>query len=134
MIRIQEEPYDLAREVEEVRCQSSRTGAVVVFEGVAREFGHSDQDETWLRFECYRPMAEKKLKELENQTRAKFPILDIAIIHRIGPIDINEGIVLVVTSASHRQDAYQANQWCMDELKRSVPIWKKEVCSQRLTY
>ena len=129
MIRIQSEPYDLSWEVELIRMKFPRTGAIVVFEGIAREFTEKS-GESWLEFDCYLEMAEKKLREIENEAREKFPILDIVVIHRIGRIEINEGIVLVVTSASHRQAAYEANEWFINELKRTVPIWKKEVCAK----
>lgn len=124
MIRIQREPYDLAEEVRTARSGSPKTGALVVFEGVARDFAAGV--ESWLEFEHYPQMAEQVLAAIEREAREKFPVLFVAIIHRIGKIEINEGIVLVVTCASHRGEAYEANRWCMEELKRRAPIWKKE--------
>ena len=125
MIRIQREPYDCLKEIEIARSRSDKTGAVVMFEGVARDFDAGE--ESWLEFEHYPGMAERMLQTIGEEARAKFPVIDVRIIHRIGKIGINEGIVLVITSASHRGDAYDANRWCMEELKRRVPIWKREM-------
>ncbi len=125
MIRIQYEPYDIGIEINRIKTISKSIGALTVFEGIARDFSNDHIVEK-LDFECYLEMTENKLSIIEKQAKEKYNIIELSIIHRIGPIGTGEGIVLILVVASHRAAAYEANQWCIDEIKRSVPIWKKE--------
>lgn len=128
MIRIQYEPYDLSIEINRIKAVSKSIGALTIFEGIARDFSN-DHNVDRLDFECYIEMAENELRKIEKQAKSKFDIIELSIIHRIGTIDIGEGIVLILAVASHRAAAYEASRWCIDEIKRSVPIWKKECLS-----
>ena len=71
-------------------------------------------------------MAKLKLAELEAEARGRWPILDCAIVHRLGRVEIGEASVAIAVSSAHRQAAFEAGQWLIDTLKRVVPIWKCE--------
>jgi molybdopterin synthase catalytic subunit len=82
---------------------------------------------TALEYEAYPEMAGKKLAELEAEARRRWPILDVALVHRVGHLDLGEVSVVVAVSCPHRQQAFEACRWLIDTLKEVVPIWKKEV-------
>ena len=128
MARLQQENFDVGVEVDAMAKKSRQTGATVTFLGAARDFskGHKIIK---LDFHHYSGMAEKELAKLERTALDKFDILDCLVIHRTGEITINENIVLVIATSMHRAAAFDACQWAIDELKRSVPIWKKEFSS-----
>jgi molybdopterin synthase catalytic subunit len=123
MIALVSKPIDTHAIQAEV--QTSAAGAVVMFLGTTREFTHGRQT-TSLDYECYPEMAERKLAELEVEARRRWPILDCAIVHRLGRVEIGEASVAIAVSAAHRQPAFEAGQWLIDTLKEVVPIWKCE--------
>jgi molybdopterin synthase catalytic subunit len=127
-VRVQRGDFSVGEEVDRMRRCSTRTGAVVAFLGTVREFSRGKHIRK-LQYEHYPGMAEKKLVELRDEALEKFDILDLRIIHRTGELRVNENIVLILASAEHRRDAFRACRWCIDELKRRVPIWKKEVAT-----
>lgn len=100
-------------------------GAVVVFLGTTRDH-HDGRPVVELAYEAYPRMAEPALELLEHEALARFEIASCAIIHRLGVVPVREASVAVVVNAAHRGPAFDAAQWVMDELKRSVPIWKRE--------
>jgi molybdopterin converting factor subunit 1 len=100
-------------------------GACVMFEGGVRNNSRG-RPTLYLEYEAYQPMALKQLEELGEQALAKFQIRDVAIIHRIGKLEIGETSVLIVVASAHRAAAFDACRWIIDTLKRTVPIWKKE--------
>src|SRR5437867_498106 len=103
----------------------SEDGAVVVFEGVVRN--HSRGRRTlYLDYEAYEAMALKQMEELAEQALVEFQIRDVAIVHRLGRLEIGETSVLIVVASAHRAAAFEAGRWLIDTLKRTVPIWKKE--------
>ncbi|GCC10941.1 molybdopterin synthase catalytic subunit 1 [archaeon] len=124
-IRVQREDFNIKREIETVRNFSSRIGGIVSFLGTVRDFSKGKEVEK-LEFEYYEGMAEKKLEEIRREAIEKFNAIQINIIHRYGEVDIGENIVLIVVGAEHRKDAFEACRYCIDELKKHVPIWKKE--------
>ena len=79
-----------------------------------------------LEYEAYAEMAEKELARLGEQATKKWKIERIAIVHRLGAVHIGEASVVIAVSAAHRQDAFEACRFAIEELKKSVPIWKKE--------
>ena len=79
-----------------------------------------------LDYEAYPAMAEKKMAEIEADTRARWPVGDIAMIHRLGRLDVGEVSVAVAVSCPHRADAFAACRHAIDRLKELVPIWKRE--------
>jgi molybdopterin synthase catalytic subunit len=105
--------------------KAAEDGAVAAFEGVVRN--HSRGRATlYLEYEAYAPMALGKMREIAVQAREKFAIHRIAIIHRLGRMEIGETSVLIAVSAAHRAAAFDACRYSIDTLKRTVPIWKKE--------
>jgi len=120
LIRIQEEDFSIDQVVSSLKGKD--VGAVVSFLGVVR----GDEGVSKLDFEVYEEMAEKKLKDIRREAMEKYQIEDLAIIHRKGTLKVGENIVLVVASAAHRKEAFAACEWSMEQLKKVVPIWKKE--------
>jgi molybdopterin synthase catalytic subunit len=107
------------------RVQSATAGAVVLFLGTTREVTDGRKTSS-LDYECYPEMAKRKLAELEAEARQRWPILDCAIVHRLGRVEIGEASVAIAVSSAHRQPAFEAGQWLIDTLKEVVPIWKCE--------
>jgi molybdopterin synthase catalytic subunit len=118
--------FDLAAEVARVKSVSKGIGCLVTFLGTAR--GESaGRKVARLEFEAYRGLAERELAALALEAGGKFGLLGLTILHRLGPLAPGENIVLIVAAGSHRDETYKASRWCIDELKKRVPIWKKEV-------
>jgi molybdopterin synthase catalytic subunit/molybdopterin converting factor small subunit len=100
-------------------------GAVAVFDGIVRN--HSRGRRTlYLDYEAYEPMALKQMDSLLKEARERFQVRDVALIHRLGRLEIGETSVLIVVAAAHRAAAFDACRWLIDTLKKTVPIWKKE--------
>jgi MoaE-MoaD fusion protein len=105
--------------------KEAEDGAVVVFEGIARN--HSGGRRTlYLEYEAYEPMALSKMREIGSALRGQFRIDRVALVHRLGRIEIGETSVLIAVSSAHRGAAFDACRFGIDTLKRTVPIWKKE--------
>src|ERR1044072_4032532 len=100
-------------------------GATVALDGYVREFTRGKQT-LYLVYEAYEPMALKEMEKLGALAREKFEISNIGIIHRLGKLEIGETSVAVTVAAPHRKDAFEACAWLITELKKTVPIWKKE--------
>ena len=100
-------------------------GAVVTFEGVVRNQTRGRRT-LYLNYEAYEDMALQQLEQLAADALRKFQIRDLAIIHRLGRLEIGETSVLIVVVSAHRVAAFDACRWLIDTLKRTVPIWKKE--------
>lgn len=124
MIAITEGPIDHAAITEGVR--SDQAGAVCSFLGTVREMT-GDRRTASLDYEAYPEMALKKMAELEEEARRLWPILEAALVHRTGHLDLGEISVVVAVSCPHRGQAFEACRWLIDRLKEVVPIWKKEV-------
>ena len=123
MIELVQQPIDTSRVLAHVA--SNEAGAVVLFLGTTRQFTH--QRETLsLDYECYPEMATEKLQQLEAEARCRWPIVDLAIVHRLGHLGLGEASVAIAVSSPHRQDAFEAGTWLIDTLKEVVPIWKQE--------
>lgn len=100
-------------------------GAVVVFEGVVRDNSHG-RATLFLEYECYEAMALRVMRRLADELRAEFEIDRVALLHRLGRLEIGENSVAVVVTAAHRKPAFAACLEGINRLKRLVPIWKKE--------
>lgn len=111
------------------RLARAGAGAVVAFLGIVRPTSGERPDArvVALSFEAYVEMAEAALAELREAAIAKFGLVDCAIHHRLGRLDVGEPVVAVATSGRHRREAFDAAQWLMDELKTRVPVWKAEI-------
>ena len=100
-------------------------GAVVVFEGIVRN--HTRGRRTlFLEYEAYDEMALKQLMGIARQAREQFEIREVALVHRLGKLEIGETSVLIVIASAHRAAAFEACRWLIDTLNKTVPIWKKE--------
>ena len=118
------EPIDVgavARRVVLPQC-----GATVTLDGYAREWTRGRRT-LYLVYEAYAPMAVSELRKLGVQAHERFEIAHLGIVHRTGRLEIGETSVVIAVSAPHRRAAFEACEWAIRELKRSVPIWKKEV-------
>jgi molybdopterin synthase catalytic subunit len=100
-------------------------GAIALFLGTTRDH-HAGRHVTRLEYEAYEPMALAALERLEAESARHFSIASCRITHRLGEVPLAEPSVAVVVAAAHRAPAFDACRWAMDELKRTVPIWKKE--------
>jgi molybdopterin synthase catalytic subunit len=105
--------------------QSGEDGALVIFEGVVRDNARG-KSVRFLEYEAYEPMALKKLEEVGSMAKSRFDIRDIAIVHRLGRMDVGECSTLIVVAAAHRVEAFDACRFAIDTIKQIVPIWKKE--------
>ncbi len=124
MIEITDKPIDHAALTERVRANLA--GAVCTFLGTVRELTAGRRTAA-LEYEAYPEMAAKKMAELEAEARRRWPIIDVALVHRVGHLDLGEVSVVVAVSCPHRDQAFEACRWLIDTLKEVVPIWKKEV-------
>jgi molybdopterin converting factor subunit 1 len=106
-------------------CRRGDDGAVIVFEGVVRN-NSKGRATVFLDYECYEGMAIRKIAEIGCEIAASMSIGHIAIVHRLGRMEIGEASVAVVVSAPHRKAAFEAALEGINRLKRLVPIWKKE--------
>lgn len=100
-------------------------GATVSLDGYAREWTRGRRT-LYLVYEAYEPMAHRELKRLGTEAHERFDIAHIGIVHRTGRLEIGETSVVIAVSAPHRHAAFEACEWAIKELKRTVPIWKKE--------
>jgi len=100
-------------------------GAALVFEGTVRNQTRGRRT-LYLDYEAYEPMALQQMESLVVQALQQFQIRDVAIVHRLGRLEIGETSVLIAVASAHRAAAFEACRWLIDTLKRTVPIWKKE--------
>lgn len=126
------EPIDItsvARRVVPPEC-----GATVTLDGYARKFTKDKKtgeirDTLYLEYEAYEPMAIKEMRKLIEWAKRDFEISNVGIVHRLGKLEIGETSVVISVAAPHRKAAFAACEWLITELKKTVPIWKKEVYS-----
>jgi molybdopterin synthase catalytic subunit len=123
MIRLTTDEIDDAALTDAVR--RADCGAVVTFLGTVRELTDG-QITTALDYEAYPSMADKKMEEIERETRERWPVGEIMIVHRLGHLEVGEVSVAVAVSCPHRGQAFEACRYAIDRLKETVPIWKKE--------
>jgi len=117
------EPIDVASLARHVR--SPEDGATVTFDGFVRNQSHN-RPTLYLDYEAYESMALAKMREIGAELQEKFAIHRVAIVHRLGRLEIGETSVFIAVSAPHRAAAFDACRFAIDTLKRTVPIWKKE--------
>jgi len=107
------------------RIKRGEDGAAVVFEGVVRNQTRGRRT-VYLDYEAYEEMALRQMEELAGQAVKQFQVREVALVHRLGRLEIGETSVLIVVASAHRAAAFEACRWLIDTLKRTVPIWKKE--------
>ena len=122
--RLSETELSLDAAVSEVR--SNEAGAIATFVGTTRARSR-DRDVVHLEYEAYEGMAEQVMSELADELKRKHDLCEVAIHHRVGRVDIGGTSVVIAVSAPHREDALAACKEAIDELKVSVPLWKKEI-------
>ncbi len=108
------------------RIVLNECGATVTLDGYVRQWT-KDRETLYLVYEAYEPMALTEMRKLIEQARERFEIAHVGIVHRLGKLEIGETSVAISVSAPHRKAAFEACEWLIKELKRTVPIWKKEV-------
>jgi len=117
------EPIDIAALARHVRAPED--GATVTFDGFVRHQSHN-RPTLYLDYEAYESMALAKMREICAQLHEKYRIHRVAMVHRLGRLEIGETSVFIAVSAPHRAAAFDACRFAIDTLKRTVPIWKKE--------
>ena len=116
-------PIDVPALIRQVRAPED--GAIVTFDGFVRDQSHS-RPTLYLDYEAYESMALAKMCEIAAHIHEKFAIHRVAVVHRLGRLEIGETSVFIAVSAPHRAAAFDACRFTIDTLKRTVPIWKKE--------
>lgn len=124
-ISVQFADFSLKHEAEALRL-GNQVGAIVTFSGLVRDM-HDDQQVTGLFLEHYPGMTEKSLHAIAEEAQARWPLLAITIIHRIGELKAGDQIVFVGVSSAHRSAAFSACEFLMDYLKTRAPFWKKSI-------
>jgi MoaE-MoaD fusion protein len=123
VVQIVRKPIELQALV--TQLQRAEDGAVVVFDGIVRN--HTKGRKTHhLEYEGYEPMALKEMLKIEADIKTRWPDSRIGIVHRLGRLEIGEASVVIVVTSAHRKVAFEACQYAIDTLKKTVPIWKKE--------
>ncbi len=100
-------------------------GASVIFLGIVREYSQGKKV-FYLEYEAYEEMAERILKELVKAAFERWPLEEVRVLHRLGRVELGEIAVVIEVQSSHRDEAYQASRFLIEEIKHKVPIWKKE--------
>jgi|SRR5215213_7809131 len=125
-----EDIFEITREPIDISGLRSRllrgnSGAVVVFDGVARD-NTKGRPTLYLEYEGYVDMALRMMEQIGREAHDKWPINRVGIIHRLGRVDITESSVVIIVTSAHRRVAFEACHYAIDRLKKIVPIWKKE--------
>lgn len=124
-ISVQEQDFDVAQEYQWLIQDNQEDGALSMFVGRVRN-RNQQSDVTALELEHYPEMTHKTLTDIAYQAKQKWSLGKISIIHRFGKLNLGEQIVFVGVTSTHRESAYEANQFIMDFLKTRAPFWKKE--------
>ena len=124
LFQIVEEPIITEEVIQKVASRNA--GAIAVFIGTVREMTNGKRTLS-LEYQAYAPMAVRKLAEIGEEIKAKWPDVNVAITHRIGHLHISEAAVVIAVSSPHRKAAYEANEYAIERIKQIVPIWKKEI-------
>ncbi len=123
-IDLVETPIDINAVLAQVN--HAQAGAVVVFLGTVRD-NNRGRHVKYLEYEAYQAMARKEMRKVAADAQRQWPLLSIAIVHRLGHLEIGEISVAIAVAAGHRSEAFEAARFAIDTLKHTVPIWKKEV-------
>ena len=124
-VSIQSQDFDVAREIAALRGGDPGVGAVCSFIGTVRD--RSDgASVSAMELEHYPGMTEKAIEQMIDEAMRRFDIRAARVIHRVGPLQVQDQIVLVVVSSAHRGESFQACEFLMDYLKTQAPFWKKE--------
>jgi molybdopterin synthase catalytic subunit len=105
--------------------KAGEDGAVCVFDGIVRN-NTRGRETLYLDYEAYREMALTQMRGLADEAIARFGVRDVALLHRLGRLEVGESSVLIAVASAHRAQAFEACRWLIDTLKKQVPIWKRE--------
>jgi molybdopterin synthase catalytic subunit len=128
-VRIQTEDFDLSTEIAALRAGRAGVGAVVSFIGTVRDINQGTGVSS-LTLEHYPGMTEKSLQAIVAQAKSRWQLDEVLVIHRVGPLQPLDQIVLVAVTSAHRGEAFEACEFVMDWLKTRAPFWKKEATPQ----
>ena len=128
-VRIQTDDFDLSTEIAALRAGRAGVGAVVSFVGTVRDINQGTGVSS-LTLEHYPGMTDKSLEDIVAQAKARWQLDQVLVIHRVGPLQPLDQIVLVAVTSAHRGEAFQACEFVMDWLKTRAPFWKKEATPQ----
>lgn len=128
-VRIQTADFDVSAEIEKLRRDNRKIGAVASFVGVVRDVNDGDAIAE-MTLEHYPGMTEHSIEEIITQARERWQITDALVVHRVGTLRPTDQIVLVVVTSGHRGDAFAACEFIMDYLKTRAPFWKKEATAK----
>ncbi len=120
MITVQADDVDIGALIAGAKVPG--TGAVVVFDGVVRDDGITEME-----LEAYADVAIAEMEKIAGEATHLHRLLHVDIIHRIGKLAVGENILVIVVSAGHRPEAYAGSRYIIEEIKKSVPVWKKEL-------
>lgn len=126
---IQTQDFDVGAEIAALRAQDKRVGAVCTFIGTVRD-RNDGQSVSAMELEHYPGMTEKSIENMIDAALRRFDIYAARVIHRVGPLQPLDQIVLVVVTSAHRGESFQACEFLMDYLKTQAPFWKKEQTSE----
>jgi molybdopterin synthase catalytic subunit len=127
LVAIREDSLDAAAIAS--RLRSNLDGALVTFDGIVRSKARGKEVRA-LVYEAYGSMAQRQMEQLAEEAMRRWPLSDVAIVHRVGTLRVGETSVVISVAAGHRGEAFDACEWLIDELKRTVPIWKKEIYTE----
>ena len=125
MILVQEEDFNVGALYQSL-LKANQTGAVAMFVGLVRQFSDLPKEVCSFELEHYPGMTERNLQVIVDEANARWPLLDVCVVHRVGFLSVDDQIVFVGVSASHRAEAFQACDFIMDYLKSRAAFWKKE--------
>lgn len=128
IVELQSSDFSVDAVLQKLRT-SRNIGCVVTFVGIVRGTSTDGKPVTSLELEAYTEMAKKSMVSLATDAKTKFELEDIAIIHRVGKLSVGENIICIAVASAHRETAFKACKWLIDELKKLVPIWKHEFVS-----
>jgi len=132
-VRLQSEDFDAGAEARKLAAGRTDVGALVTFTGICRG-AEAGAPVAAMTLEHYPGMAEAEIARHVEDAQARWPLLGVTVIHRYGRMLPGDDIVLVVTAASHRGDAFAAAEFLMDYLKTRAPFWKKEERAEGTTW
>jgi molybdopterin synthase catalytic subunit len=119
MIKVQREDVDIGKMI--AAAKQPGTGAIVTFDGIVRD---DDIDE--MEVEAYEEVALRDMEEIRNEAAARFRLLSVDIVHRIGRLRVSENILVIVAGAGHRHEAFAGCEYILERIKERAPFWKKE--------
>ncbi len=137
-IRVQREAFDPGSEINRFCACNSTSGGIATFIGQMRDFRGPSREAgeivAAMTLDHYPGMAEKQLSDLAAEACKRWPLDDVLVIHRVGPLVPGDAIVLVATATAHRGDAFASAEFLMDWLKTQAPFWKKETTAEGATW